>query len=137
MLDLSAEFSEAKPFRKINYRNIPVLDLTAPTQAQLMEVGNSSTITLRNGAVYVHCESVLAKRSGGSRLFNNERESEDRGRSIVNDSPCSAVRCYSTRGALRLCPNLTSSSFFSRWHGLFCSRLGSWRTFIIARIYEL
>src|SRR6266404_6910253 len=28
VLDLSAEFSEAKPFRKINYRNIPVLDLT-------------------------------------------------------------------------------------------------------------
>ena len=46
MLDLSAEFSEAKPFRKINYRNIPVLDLTAPTQAQLVEmskfIGNHS-----------------------------------------------------------------------------------------------
>jgi membrane-associated phospholipid phosphatase len=56
VLDLSAEFSEAKPFRKINYRNIPILDLTAPTQAQLMEmsrfIGNHS----RNGAVYVHCK---------------------------------------------------------------------------------
>ena len=56
VLDLSAEFSEAKPFRKINYRNIPVLDLTAPTQAQLMEmsqfIGNHS----RHGAVYVHCK---------------------------------------------------------------------------------
>ena len=56
VLDLSAEFSEAKPFRKINYRNIPVLDLTAPTQAQLVEmskfIGNHS----RNGAVYVHCK---------------------------------------------------------------------------------
>ncbi len=56
VLDLSAEFSEAKPFRKINYRNIPVLDLTAPTQAQLAEtskfIGNHS----RNGAVYVHCK---------------------------------------------------------------------------------
>lgn len=56
VLDLSAEFSEVKPFRKINYRNIPVLDLTAPTQTQLMEmtefIGNHS----RNGAVYVHCK---------------------------------------------------------------------------------
>jgi rhodanese-related sulfurtransferase len=56
VLDLSAEFSEAKPFRKINYRNIPVLDLTAPTQAQLAEmsefIGNHS----RNGVVYVHCK---------------------------------------------------------------------------------
>jgi len=56
VLDLSAEFSEATPFRKINYRNIPVLDLTAPTQAQLVEmskfIGNHS----RNGAVYVHCK---------------------------------------------------------------------------------
>ena len=56
VLDLSAEFSEAKPFRKINYRNVPVLDLTAPTQAQLAEmsefIGNHS----RDGAVYVHCK---------------------------------------------------------------------------------
>jgi Dual specificity phosphatase, catalytic domain/PAP2 superfamily len=56
VLDLSAEFSEAKPFRKINYRNIPVLDLTAPTQAQLVEmskfIGNHS----RNAAVYIHCK---------------------------------------------------------------------------------
>jgi len=56
VLDLSAEFSEAKRFRKINYRNIPVLDLTAPTQAQLVEmsefIGNHS----RNAAVYIHCK---------------------------------------------------------------------------------
>jgi protein phosphatase len=56
VLDLSAEFSEAKRFREIHYRNIPVLDLTAPTQAQLVEmsefIGNHS----RNGAVYVHCK---------------------------------------------------------------------------------
>jgi len=56
VLDLSAEFSEGKPFRKINYRNIPVLDLTAPTHAQLVEmskfIGNHSV----TGTVYVHCK---------------------------------------------------------------------------------
>src|SRR5947208_5706122 len=56
VLDLSAEFSEAKPFRKINYRNIPVLDLTAPSQSQLMEMSNFIGNPSRNGAVYVHCK---------------------------------------------------------------------------------
>jgi protein-tyrosine phosphatase len=56
VLDLSAEFSEAKPFRKINYRNIPVLDLTAPTQAQLVEMSEFIGNHCRNGIVYVHCK---------------------------------------------------------------------------------
>jgi protein-tyrosine phosphatase len=56
VLDLSAEFSEAKPFRKINYRNLPVLDLTAPTQAQLVEMSEFIGNHCRNGIVYVHCK---------------------------------------------------------------------------------
>jgi protein-tyrosine phosphatase len=56
VLDLSAEFSEAKPFRKINYRNVPVLDLTAPTQAQLVEMSEFIGSHSRNGVVYVHCK---------------------------------------------------------------------------------
>jgi protein phosphatase len=56
VLDLSAEFSEAKPFRRINYRNIPVLDLTAPTQAQLVEMSEFTEEHSRNGVVYVHCK---------------------------------------------------------------------------------
>jgi len=56
VLDLSAEFSEAKPFRKINYRNIPILDLTAPTQSQLVEMSEFIGSHARNGAVYVHCK---------------------------------------------------------------------------------
>ncbi|HJW37017.1 MAG TPA: dual specificity protein phosphatase family protein [Candidatus Udaeobacter sp.] len=56
VLDLSAEFSEAKPFREINYRNIPVLDLTAPTQAELAEMGEFIGNHSRNGVVYVHCK---------------------------------------------------------------------------------
>jgi protein-tyrosine phosphatase len=53
---LSAELSETKPFRKINYRNIPVLDLTGPTQAQLVEMSKFIGHHCRNGAVYVHCK---------------------------------------------------------------------------------
>src|SRR5438128_5081636 len=61
VLDLSAEFSEAKPFRKINYRNIPVLDLTAPTQAQLAQMGEFIGNHSRDGAVYVHCKIVYSR----------------------------------------------------------------------------
>lgn len=56
VLDLSAEFSEAKPFRDLDYRNIPVLDLTAPTQAQLSEMASFIADQCRNGIVYVHCK---------------------------------------------------------------------------------
>jgi hypothetical protein len=56
VLDLSAEFSDAKPFRRINYRNIPVLDLTAPMQAQLVEMSEFICNHSRNGVVFVHCK---------------------------------------------------------------------------------
>ena len=56
VLDLSAEFSEARPFRQANYRNIPVLDLTAPTQVQLVEMSEFIGNHTRNGVVYVHCK---------------------------------------------------------------------------------
>ncbi len=36
VLDLTAEFSEAKPFLALRYLNIPILDLTAPMQKRLL-----------------------------------------------------------------------------------------------------
>ncbi|HXM32732.1 MAG TPA: phosphatase PAP2/dual specificity phosphatase family protein [Chthoniobacterales bacterium] len=56
VLDLSAEFSEAAPFRSITYRNIPVLDLTAPTRAQLQEMAAFIDEQAQSGVVYVHCK---------------------------------------------------------------------------------
>ena len=56
VLDLTAEFSETPPFRKINYRNIPVLDLTAPTHAQLLTASEFISNHSRHGPVYVHCK---------------------------------------------------------------------------------
>ena len=56
VLDLSAEFSEAKPFREINYKNIPVLDLTAPTQSQLLEMSKFIGDYSRKEPLYVHCK---------------------------------------------------------------------------------
>ena len=56
VLDLTAEFSEASPFRKVEYRNVPVLDLTAPTSAQLEEMAAFIEEQAGKGIVYVHCK---------------------------------------------------------------------------------
>jgi len=56
VLDLTAEFSEAPPFREIDYRNIPILDLTTPTQTQLREMAEFIEHRSRHGIVYVHCK---------------------------------------------------------------------------------
>jgi protein-tyrosine phosphatase/membrane-associated phospholipid phosphatase len=56
VLDLTAEFTEAPSFRKITYRNIPVLDLTAPTCNQLREAVAFLTREIAKGTVYLHCK---------------------------------------------------------------------------------
>jgi protein-tyrosine phosphatase len=56
VVDLSAEFSEAKAFRAIIYKDVPVLDLTAPTPEQLREMGSFIRQQSKHGIVYVHCK---------------------------------------------------------------------------------
>jgi predicted protein tyrosine phosphatase len=56
VLDLSAEFSEARPFRTIIYKDIPILDLTAPSSGQLSEMASFIAEQSRSGIVYVHCK---------------------------------------------------------------------------------
>lgn len=56
VLDLTAEFSEAAPFRAVRYRNIPILDLTAPTLEQLREMAAFIATEAESGVVYVHCK---------------------------------------------------------------------------------
>ncbi len=56
VLDLTAEFSEAAPFRGARYRNLPILDLTRPTQQQLDEAVAFITDEAARGTVYVHCK---------------------------------------------------------------------------------
>ena len=56
VLDLTAEFPEAGPFLKVRYRNLPILDLTAPTQQQLTEAVEFITDEASCGVVYVHCK---------------------------------------------------------------------------------
>jgi len=56
VVDLTGEFSEARPFLCVNYRHIPVLDLTAPSQTQLAEAVAFVEVESNSGTVYVHCK---------------------------------------------------------------------------------
>ena len=56
VLDLTAEFSAPTPLRHATYRNIPVLDLTAPSLAQLQEMVTFIDHESRAGIVYIHCK---------------------------------------------------------------------------------
>jgi protein-tyrosine phosphatase len=56
VLDLTAEFSEPAPLRALTYQNIPILDLTAPTNEQLEEMVSFIERESETGIVYVHCK---------------------------------------------------------------------------------
>src|SRR5262249_32532770 len=60
-LDLSAEFSEAPAFRATKYLNLPVLDLTAPTQDQLLAAVAFIAAEAASGTVYVHCKAGFSR----------------------------------------------------------------------------
>jgi predicted protein tyrosine phosphatase len=56
ILDMTGEYSECTPFRTHpNYKNIPVLDYSVPSQSQLEEAVAFVTKHAKNGIVYVHC----------------------------------------------------------------------------------
>ena len=56
VLDVTAEFSAPREFRALRYRNIPVLDLTAPTSEQLDEMASFIAAEATRGIAYVHCK---------------------------------------------------------------------------------
>ena len=64
VLDLTAEFSEASAFRALTYRNIPILDLTAPTADQLREAVAFIDQQSDVGIVYVHCKIGYSRTAG-------------------------------------------------------------------------
>jgi protein-tyrosine phosphatase len=56
VLDLTAEFDEARPFLAVNYSNLPILDLTAPTPEQLHKCVAFISEHAAGGIVYIHCK---------------------------------------------------------------------------------
>jgi predicted protein tyrosine phosphatase len=75
VLDLTSEFSEAKPFLRNRYLNIPILDLTAPNQEELREMADFIARYKEAGKVYVHCKvgySRSAAAVGAYLIFSGE-----------------------------------------------------------------
>jgi protein-tyrosine phosphatase/membrane-associated phospholipid phosphatase len=56
VLDLTAEFSETPALRALDYCNIPILDLTAPSTAQLCAAVKFISQHAASGVVCVHCK---------------------------------------------------------------------------------
>jgi membrane-associated phospholipid phosphatase len=56
VVDLTSEFSEARPFRSIAYLNLAILDLTAPTPEQLRSAVDFISAHRDAGVVLVHCK---------------------------------------------------------------------------------
>jgi hypothetical protein len=56
VLDLTGEFSESRRMRALRYRNMPVLDLTCPTEQQLAAAAEFIAQEASAGVVYVHCK---------------------------------------------------------------------------------
>lgn len=69
VLDLTAEFSKAKPFRALSYRNIPILDLTAPSTNQLQEMATFIERESRQGIVYVHCKIGYSRTAAAAAAY--------------------------------------------------------------------
>jgi protein-tyrosine phosphatase len=69
VLDLTAEFSETKPLRTLIYRNIPILDLTAPSIDQLREMATFIDEESRNGIVYIHCKVGYSRTAAAAATY--------------------------------------------------------------------
>ncbi len=69
VLDLTAEFSEAKPFRHLTYRNIPILDLTAPSVDQLREMASFIADESKEGIVYIHCKIGYSRTAAAAAAY--------------------------------------------------------------------
>ena len=61
VLDLTAEYAECERFRdlnsqhELNYKNVPILDLTLPTDLQITEAVDFVRRHAKHGKVFIHC----------------------------------------------------------------------------------
>jgi hypothetical protein len=69
VLDLTAEFSVVGPLRALNYRNIPILDLTAPRREQLREMVAFIAEESKKGIVYIHCKIGYSRTAAAAAAY--------------------------------------------------------------------
>lgn len=69
VLDLTGEFDEAPAFLGVEYLNLPVLDLTAPTPAQLDAAVAFIEAQSARGIVYVHCKIGFSRTAAATGVW--------------------------------------------------------------------
>jgi predicted protein tyrosine phosphatase/membrane-associated phospholipid phosphatase len=102
VLDLTAEFSEAKSFRMLKYCNIPILDLTAPSTDQLREMATFIDNESRNGVVYVHCKIGYSRTAAAAAAYLLQT---DQARSVAD----AVARLREIRPAIVVRPEVLSA----------------------------
>lgn len=102
VLDLTAEFSEATPFLRLPYLNVPILDLTAPTDAQLHAASDFIAEHARTGVVYVHCKIGYSRSAAvvGAHLLASGR---------VSSVPAAAACLRRARPSIVIRPETTEA----------------------------
>jgi membrane-associated phospholipid phosphatase len=69
VLDLSGEFTEAAPFRRAEYQQLSIMDLTAPSAEQMAEGVEFIRRHIEKGVVYVHCKAGYSRTAGIAGAF--------------------------------------------------------------------
>jgi predicted protein tyrosine phosphatase len=69
VLDLTSEFSESLELRTLTYKNIPILDLTAPSVDQLEEMASFIQRESNSGIVYVHCKIGYSRTAAAAAAY--------------------------------------------------------------------
>src|SRR5207253_8154159 len=56
VLDLTGEFSAPRVFAAVEYQQMPILDLSAPTLAQLQQAASLIQNRAAEDVIYIHCK---------------------------------------------------------------------------------
>lgn len=106
VLDVTTEFTEAEPFRKLpHYLNLPVQDLTAPSQDQLRQGAQwIEAARAGGGTVFIHCKagySRTAAMAGAWLLLTGRAGSVDEAAQMMKDARPGMIVRLEVRAALQ------------------------------------
>jgi protein phosphatase len=105
VIDLTGEFSEARPLVAVNYLHLPVMDLTAPTVAHLQAAIDFIRAQAARGIVYIHCKigySRTAAVAGAYLLASGRAESAEAAIAMLRSARPSMIIRPEARAAIEI-----------------------------------
>jgi hypothetical protein len=112
VLDLTAEFSAPVAFRRIEYLNLPILDLTRPSRDQLHEAIAFVAGQAAQGTVYIHCKigySRSAAVAGAYLIASGRAASADEAIALLRSARPSIIIRPEALAALQEAPDTCRS----------------------------